>query len=77
MFKAALGLAMKIKADEVADKMANNNSQTEANGQNQEDNNVVKRDRETVDVKALQQRASVNFDTEYPEQQQSNGQRLA
>lgn len=77
MFKAALGLVMKIKADEIADKMANNNSQTEANGQNQEDNNVVKRDRETVDVKALQQRASVNFDTEYPEQQQSNGQRLA
>ena len=63
--------------DNPADKMANNNSQTEANGQNQEDNNVVKRDRETVDVKALQQRASVNFDTEYPEQQQSNGQRLA
>ena len=78
MFKAALGLAMKIKADEVADKMANSNSQTEANGQTQEDdNNVVKRDRETVDVKALQQRASVNFDTECPEQQQSNGQRLA
>ena len=77
MFKAALGLVMKIKADEVADKMANNNSQTEANGQTQEDNNVVKRDRETVDVKALQQRASVNFDTECPEQQQSNGQRLA
>ena len=77
MFKAALGLVMKIKADEVADKMANNNSQIEANGQTQEDNNVVKRDRETVDVKALQQRASVNFDTECPEQQQSNGQRLA
>ena len=77
MFKAALGLVVKIKADEVADKMANNNSQIEANGQSQEDNNVVKRDRETVDVKALQQRASVNFDTECPEQQQSNGQRLA
>lgn len=77
MFKAALGLVMKIKADEVADKMANNNSLIEANGQTQEDNNVVKRDRETVDVKALQQRASVNFDTECPEQQQSNGQRLA
>ena len=77
MFKAALGLVMKIKADEITDKMANNNSQIEANGQTQEDNNVVKRDRETVDVKALQQRASVNFDTECPEQQQSNGQRLA
>lgn len=44
MFKAALGLVMKIKADEVADKMANNNSQIEANGQTQGDNNVVKRD---------------------------------
>lgn len=76
MFKAALGLAMKIKADEAADTMAQNNLQTETNSQKQDDGTVVKRERETVDVKALQQRASVNFDTESPEQQQSNGQRL-
>lgn len=78
MFKGALGLMMKIKADEAADLAAQNDSQTENNSQSQEESNVVKRERETVDVKALQTKASVAFDTEYPEQQQQQqSQRMA
>lgn len=78
LFKGALALVVKIKAEEEADAMAQNTSQTENNSKSQEDNNVVKRERETVDVKALQTKASVAFDAEYPEQQQQQqSQRLA
>lgn len=78
LFKGALALVVKISAEEAADAMAQNSSQTENNSQSQEDNNVVKRERETVDVKALQTKASVAFDAEYPEQQQQQqSQRLA
>jgi len=78
MFKSALGLMMKIKADEASDAMAQNASQAENNSQSQEESNVVKRERETIDVKALQTKASVAFDAEYPEQQQQQqSQRMA
>lgn len=78
LFKGALALVVKIKAEEAADAMAQNTSQTENNSQSEEDSNVVKRERETVDVKALQTKASVAFDAEYPEQQQQQqSQRLA
>lgn len=77
MFKAAMALAVKIQADEASDRLLADASQQQINGQSQEDSTLVKRERETVDVKALQQRASVNFDTECPEQQQQQGQRLA
>ena len=78
LFKGAFGLMMKIQASEAADAMAQNSSQTENASQSQEDSNVVKRERETVDVKALQTKASVAFDAEYPEQQQQQqSQRMA
>lgn len=70
MFTAAITLATKLQAE---DKDA---AQADTLRQNQE-NTTVKRERETVDAKALQQKASIIFDTDYPEQQQSNGLRQA
>lgn len=78
LFKGALALVVKIKAEEAADAMAQNASQEENNSQRQEESNVVKRERETIDVKTLQTKASVAFDAEYPEQQQQQqSQRMA
>lgn len=78
LFKGALALVVKISAEEAAEAQSQNASQTEDNKQSQEDSNLVKRERETVDVKALQTKASVAFDAEYPEQQQQQqSQRLA
>ncbi len=77
MFKAAISMAAVIKADELADETRQTESQGQCSAQSQEANTVVKRERETIDVKALQMQVSANYEAECPEQQQSNGQRLA
>ena len=38
---------------------------------------LIKRQRESVDPNLAKEYAMMNFDAEYPEQQQGNGQRLA
>lgn len=77
IFKAAIRMAAVIKADELADATQLTVSQGQGCAQSQEANTVVKRERETIDVKALQMQVSANYEAECPEQQQSNGQRLA
>lgn len=71
MFKAAITLAAKIQAEDLSQAVAQTSVQTS------QDTSLVKRARETVDAKSLRQAASLNFDAEYPEQQQGNGLRQA
>lgn len=75
MFTAAITLAAKIQAEESISQTSQASEQkVQSQGQ---DTSLLKRARETVDAKSLQQTASLNFDSEYPEQQQSNGLRQA
>ena len=49
----------------------------EAETESQRQENFIRRQRDGIDVKKAQSFASMNFDAEYPERQQSQGVRLA
>lgn len=74
MFTAAMTLAVKLSSEENAGQQISQSDQKEGIEQK---GDVVTRERETVSAKAMQQAASMNFDTEYPEEQQGRGLRQA
>lgn len=79
IFKSALSLAIKMKTEDEQALREQYSSQYENNGKSEEDTATIRRNREnaTLDSKSLQLQASVNFDKEYPEQQESNVLRRA
>lgn len=79
MFKSALALVIKMKTEDEQALKEQYSSQFENKEASKEQENIVKRNREesTIDSKSLQLQASVNFDKEYPEQQEANVLRRA
>lgn len=70
LFMSILTLAQELKMDDgasdsLAQKEANENQETKEAA-------TIRRDRESIDVKRLAQTASLNFDSELPEEQQAN-----
>lgn len=74
MFSAAMALAMQIRTSEEIEMESKAESETRQTSQG-EDSTLVKMSRE--DVAKAQTVASMQFDSESPELQQANGQRLA
>jgi hypothetical protein len=77
LFMGVIALAMQLDRGETIEP-ANDQRQVQALTNSQADQQtVIERRRNGADVAALRQNASLNFDIDYPEEQQANNVRLA
>ena len=79
LFMAAIGMAMQLDrvGDDNGQSMAATDVRQQGETAEQRASTLIKRQRESVDPDKARELASMNFDAEYPEQKQGNGQRLA
>ena len=77
LFKGALMLAMNLQGGDESEEVNNGQSQSQDVSPEQHEMELIQRKRDTPDVDKVRQLVAMSFDADCPEQQLSNGVRLA
>ena len=77
LFKGALMLAMNLQGGDESEEVSNGQSQSQDVSPEQHEMELIQRKRDTPDVDKVRQLVAMSFDADCPEQQLSNGVRLA